>query len=317
MTQLITNSRVAAYRTCPRLHQIQYVLGYRPVEQSYPLVWGTLLHALLEIWWLAWKDGNGADALEWALKYLAGVEDPYEAAKARAVITGYDLRWASAMVDIEVLAVEQEFRYDSGRGYHLGGKIDAIIKQAGKVLLVEHKNTSADLSAGSSYWPKLRMDSQASMYLRGAKALGYEPEGILWDALTRPDLRPYKATPVESRKYTKAGALYANQREADETPEEFGARIAASITPESYARAVVVRLPDELEEFDRDLQYLAGMCVQDSDEFAHTPRNPDACNRYGGTCAFFDVCSGSGTLNDERKFRKLDSVHPELDNPKP
>lgn len=315
--QLITNSRMRAFQTCQRLHQISYVLGYRPIERSYALDWGTLMHKLLEAWWTSWMEGNDGKQLDRALWLLDTLEaDDLDKAKARVVMAGYDARWAPAMADIEVLAVEQEFNYDSGRGYNLAGKIDGIIRRGGQTLILEHKNTSADFGPADSYWTKLRMEPQVSQYFRGAVSLGYEPTGCLWDVIRRPEIKPYKATPEASRKFTKEGKLYANQRAADETPEEYAERLTQLVCSDPanwYARQIVVRLQDELEEFDRDTQALADGCVQAAaDEFHHAPRNPDSCAKYGRVCEYFPVCSGAGSLSDESRYRKVYNTHEEL-----
>lgn len=316
--QLITNSRMRTLQTCQRLHQIQYVLGYRPIERSYALDWGTLMHKLLEAWWKAYQAGRPGAALSDAFESLDTAEaDDLDKAKARVVMAGYDARWAPAMADIEVLAVEQEFNYDSGRGYNLAGKIDGIIRRQGQELILEHKNTSADFGPGESYWTKLRMEPQVSQYFRGAVSLGYQPTGCLWDVIRRPEIKPFKATPEASRKYTKDGRLYANQRASDETPEEFTDRLLQQISnsPEDwYARQVVVRLQDELTQFDRDVQALADDCVRAVDEAHHAPRNPDACAKFGRTCEFFPVCSGAGSLDDEVRYRKAYTMNEELTN---
>ena len=51
MSALLTNSRAKVARLCPRKEQLQYQLGYRPVETAEGLDFGTLIHAALEAWW--------------------------------------------------------------------------------------------------------------------------------------------------------------------------------------------------------------------------------------------------------------------------
>lgn len=324
--QLITNSRMSAFQTCQRLHQISYVRGYRPVEKSYALDWGTLMHSALEAWWKAYKEGPPhTGPLPGALRAIASSNaTDLDKAKARIVMIAYDLRWAGAMENYEVLAVEQEFRYPA-RDWDLGGKIDGIIRQrsTGRVLLLEHKNTKADFSATSSYWTDLRMEPQVSQYVRGARALGYEVAGCLWDVLRRPEIKPLKATPEADRKYTKAtktepSRLYKGQRETDETVEEFEARLTELIaaSPQDwFARQEVVRLPEELKEFDDDVMAIAEDCVRAADPFHHAPRSHRACNSYGRPCPFKPVCGGYGSLDDESLYRKAENAgHEELSN---
>lgn len=310
-----------AFNSCRRLHSIRYELGYRPVVASESLSFGTLIHTGLEAWWR----GNGdLDAALAAMRSAPGDADELAMAKAVVLLTGYHMRWLPEMADLEVLGVEQEFRarvYNPATGYpchdlEVAGKIDAIVRRrsTGKVWFVEHKTSAEDLAAGSEYWQRLRMDPQVSVYHEGMRALDYEPEGCIYDVLSKFRERPKKATPEESRKYTKDGKLYANQRDKDETVEEFSARISEKMaeSPESYfGRAEVVRTDAELTESKRDVHATALM-MRDEERLSRSPRNPGNCFKYGSTCEMFDVCAGCASLDDETKFTKLDSVHPEL-----
>lgn len=139
--------------------------------------------------------------------------------------------------------------------------------QAG-VYVTEHKTTAYEIGSGSTYWQRLKLDSQVSNYLVGARALGHEPAGVLYDVVRKVRLEPYKATPEELRKYTEpksrackecrkkspapgphvetvddaevecvdgrivtdpGGRLYASMRAEDETPEEYRMRVRADI----------------------------------------------------------------------------------------
>jgi hypothetical protein len=160
------------------------------------------------------------------------------------------------------------------------------------------------------------MDPQVSVYHEGTKALGHEVEGCIYDVLSKFGERPLKATPMDKRKYTKEKKLYANQRENDETVEEFTSRISEKMasSPDSYfGRAEVVRTENELDESQQDVHATALM-IRDEARLGRAPRNPSNCHVYGRTCDFHEVCSGCASLDDETKFKKLDSVHPELAN---
>lgn len=253
------------------------------------------------------------------------VTDPYDLARAEALLTGYHCRWVEDMARYVVLGVELEFSAplrnpETGamsRTWNLGGKLDALVQDVvtGLVFVVEHKHTTMDAGPGSDYVKRLRMDGQVTVYWSGAKALGHDVGGCVYDVLVKPGQRPYKATPEESRKYTKAGTLYANQREADETPDEYRARLMEAISAEPNAfflRAHVERLEDELRDGMADI-WETGRAMREG-ELAHRhPRNPGACVRYGRTCEFFTVCAGEGSLDDARLYRRSERVHEELE----
>lgn len=253
--------------------------------------------------------------------------DPFDLARAEVMLTGYDARWAADMDRYEVLAVEAEFTAPlvnpestaHSRTYRLGGKLDvvAIENQGGGIsrrVLIEHKTASGDVSAGSDYLKRLRLDGQVSVYYAGAAALGWPVDLCLYDVLVKPALRPLKATPEESRKFTKDGALYKSQRYLDETPEEYRDRLVEAVAeaPNDYfLRAEVVRLDGEVADAMADVWQL-GRTMREAELAGRFPRNPDACVRYGRTCEFFGVCTGEASIDDPTLFRRVEAVHPEL-----
>jgi hypothetical protein len=247
--------------------------------------------------------------------------DPFELARAEAMLRGYDARWGDEQY--ETLAVEVEFFTSlrnpetgaASRTWRLGGKIDAIVRdESGRVLIVEHKTAAAEIGPGSEYWKRLRLDGQVSIYYEGARSLGFDVEGCLYDVLAKPALRPYKATPPESRKYTKDGRLYATQRDRDETPEEYRARLIDAIAEDPtgyYQRGEVVRLESEMADALHDVWQLAKQ-IRESELAKRYPRNPDSCASYGRTCPYFAACCGEASLDDSSLFRRSEAAHAEL-----
>lgn len=317
--QLLTESRQKTHRRCQREEQIRYQLGYVPMASSEALRFGTLMHKGLEAWWTGI---DGTERLGCALEAIQGLAaDEYEAVRLECLLIGYDIRWRSE--DFEAISVEQEFRAPllnpttnaPSKTFERAGKIDVIArrKSNGRKVIIEHKTSGEDISPGSTYWARVRMDGQISGYFRGAEALGHEVESCIYDVIGKVALKPYKATPEESRKYTKDGRLYANQREADETPVEYRARVLEHIAAnpdDYYQRAEIVRLESELRAYDLETWQQA-VQMRDAQRLGIAPRNPDACSRFGQLCSYFDVCSGAASLEDER-FTKLAWAHPEL-----
>ncbi len=321
---LLTNSRIKTYRSCQRKHKLRYVDGYRAVRSNENQRFGSLIHAGLEAFFKAYRS---PERLDLALAALAIEPDAFERAKAEALLVGYDARWGDEQY--EVLSVEQQFETSlvnphtgaESKTWREAGKLDVMLRDLrdGRTLLTEHKTSSEDIRQGSDYWRRLRMDSQVSIYFDGALALGHEVAGCLYDVICKPGLRPLKATPIELRKYTKAtktepSRLYSNQRETDETPAEYRARIAAAICEDPtafYQRAEVSRLEAELDAARQDTWQL-GQQMREAERMGRAPRNPDACLLYGSYCEFFDVCSGQASLEDPMRFAREADVHPEL-----
>lgn len=303
--QLLTNSRAGAFRACSRLHHYRYELGMRPVEEAESLRFGTLIHKALEAWWKAADGERMGDA--WAA-LLAGEAEPFDRAKAEAMVRGYDARWGNAD-EYEVLAIEAEFSMllvnpATGRAsplWRVGGKLDGVIRErsTGDVLVLEHKTATGDIGPGSDYVKRLKMDSQVSLYFDGASAMGFEPARCLYDILGKPALRPLKV---------------GKQRDRDETPNEYRDRCIAAIgeDPNKYfQRSDVVRLEAELDEARFDLWQVAAQ-IRESELAKRAPRNAQSCMRYGRNCEYLGVCCSEISLEDPRHFKKSDTLHPEL-----
>jgi hypothetical protein len=316
---LLTASRLKTARACQRLHLFEYVQGYRTTSDASVMRFGTLCHAGLEAWLRA-AALSPDERLDATLAALAGEADPFDRARAEALLTGYHFRWTDE--PMRVLAVEVKFETDlrnpetgrPSRTWRLGGKLDGVIEIEGEQGIMEHKVTSEDMGPGTTYWSRLRLDGQVSTYFVGAEALGFVPVWCLYDVLKRPAQRPYKATPKDAIKVKRDGTPYAGTRLADETPAEFKARVLASIAEapnDYYARGRVVRLEHEITEAMTDTWQTARVLHENALR-GFAPRNVDACTRFNRPCPFLPVCCGEASLADSTLYRKIESVHPEL-----
>lgn len=321
---LFSASRGKAARSCRRLHHLRYGQGWRSVDVARQLRFGTLVHQALEAWWKAKQAGAGVDVwLEAALEALAvnGRDvDPVARVKARVLVVAYHFRWCAE--DFEVLGVELQFEGPlvnpaTGRPsktWRLAGKLDVLVRTpAGEVLVVEHKTTTEDIEEGGTYWKRLRLDSQVSIYFEGGRLLGHQVAACLYDVLRVPRHELKEATPPEARKYTKEGRLYATQRLEAETLEAFEARVTeevASRPADFLARGTVVRLEAERAEGLVDVWDLAQSLTEEARKGRH-PRTPEACFTWGRPCEFWGVCTGEESLEDARLFTR-GPIHPEL-----
>lgn len=316
---VITASACRAYRTCARKYRYAYVDLLRPRHEPEALRLGTIVHAGLEAHWLRRDAPPIVDA------------DPYVAARASAVLAGYDARWLPTRLAHTVLAVERAFSAPLCAGWFLAGKIDALASRDGRTILVEHKTASADLSPGSDYWARLAIDSQISIYYVGAASQGYQIDECCYDVLRKPSIKPCRVPTLDAaglkivrdasgaRVLTARGAPRQTADAAsghvlesrDETPGEYRLRCLATIAaaPESYyARASVVRLPGEVDE-----------CVAELIETTRQidaclasgvwPRSDSQCYAYGSQCAYFPLCAHCGSESD---YARGVSAHPEL-----
>ncbi len=317
-TRLLTNSMRRKFGFCPRAFEFAYVQMKRPVKKSEALDFGSLMHRLLEQWWLAPKDER-LNFVRDALSQEEPSRDIYRFETAFQLMVGYDKKWKDQ--EYKTISTETFFTAPllnpetmaSSRTWEIAGKMDAIAEKNGNVILVEHKTTSEDIEITSNYWPKLMLDGQISQYYLGAKALGYEVTECLYDVIRKPSMRPYSATPEESRKYKKNGTLYETQHAFDESVEDWGKRLAEDIEkrPERYfARKPIPRAQNDLEDYLFDM-WDVGRSIADAERLKRFPRNPNSCIGFG-TCEYFGVCTGTQSIDDEEIFETLDTPNPEL-----
>lgn len=342
--KLITSSLLRTARACRRRYQLQYVLGYRAAESAHELRFGTAAHLALEAWWLAMKAGLTQDEwLDAAMKKLdAAAMEPADLAKLRVMMMGYHLRWKDE--GFEVIGVELQFEGPlvnpaTGRPsqtWRIAGKLDVLArrKSDGLVLVIEHKTSSEDLSPGSKYWRRLRMDGQVSVYFEGAAILGHRIDACLYDVLGKPQQRMGDVPELDEhgnkivlnaageRVRTAQGKWRQTADTAQgfvvktrpETLEEFQARVAEAVAsaPEKYfGRADVHRLEGDMAGALQDVWQLA-QSLREEESAGRFPRNPDACSNYGRECPFFGVCAGEASLDDSSLYSRSDEVHPEL-----
>ena len=337
---LITTSELRTFRRCKREHHYSYRLGYREVNKAGPLRFGTAVHEALEIWW---SPATMCD-FEATIAAIdkAGEIDDYERAKARAMMCAYHARWKDE--PLAVLGVEVEFESPLvnpatgaiSKTFRVGGKIDALVRMPnGDVYIVEHKTCGVECTFDSPYWKRLRLDPQISTYYVGGRALGHDIKGCLYDVLRKPPLRPSQIPILDAeglkivvdatgqRVRTKDGKKWRETADAKqgyllqtrlETPQEFEARCIQAILeePDRYlVRGEVYRLEEDELDAAEDM-WATARELRESELSTRFPRNPDACERYGRFCSYYDVCSGSASLDDPSLFRRTKGKHEEL-----
>jgi hypothetical protein len=345
----ISTNSLDRYRTCPRLYRFVYIDGFEPLERTEALDFGALWHDAMEAYWRAILHGEDArnasivDGLA-AIRASQYGGDEWARIEARALFLGYHARWIDTDIAEPIMCVEQSFTVPiAGTHWTLNGRID-VGRPDG---VMEHKSTTSDISLGSAYWTKLRLNAQVSNYAIAAESMDLDAAHCLYDVVRRPDASPLRATPIEKREYTQpksracpqckkksappaphaidagdgrgivecvdgrvvtdpGGRLYANQRLEDESAEEYESRLRALIADNSddfYQRATVIRTGRELEEAEADVLGTIRQ-IEASDADDNWPRNPGSCFRFGSFCPFYAVCSGTGSLEDETKFRR-------------
>jgi len=314
--QLLSNSRMSCFRSCPRKHQLRYEIGIAPDEEELALRVGTAFHAALE------AADLGLDP-EKAITDL-GTLDAHDTAMVSAMFTVHQERWTGDT--LQVVATELQFQLpivnpDTGsasRLWDIAGKIDRIYRLPdGRLAVQDYKTTSEDIAPGSDYWLRMSLDQQMSIYVLAARTLGYDVQTILYDATKRPMQRPYKATPPDKIKLKKDGTPYADTRLADETPEEFAARVAEAMRSDMgryFVRHEIARTTNDLENTLAEV-WSQQLSIREAQRSGRWFRNPSACV-VPYRCSYLPICSQ--VINPSSVpsgFRLLPDIHPELATP--
>lgn len=347
---MLTHSEIQCFQRCPREHHYRYRLRRRPKTEAHALRFGHIFDESVQMWWSV-GPLHGLEAANNRLDELAKEDpkfiSPFDVEKVRALLFCYDARWGNE--PYEILRVQPTFRMpivnpETGRRskkFDLGGKLDVLVRdvRTGEIVIVETKTTSMDIKPEASYWHTISvLDPQISTYYGGArvilKGMGIkdEPARCVYDVIRKPQLRPKLATPEEKREYLKKDPtkLKSNQREHDETVEEysdrvmedligqvpqpgigFDAKLALETLRQHLGRGPIVRL--EHEEFDHQMDvWHTAQQINENELARRAPRHRGSCKRYGGFCSYFGVCSGMVRIEDmevsELKHEELKEI---------
>ncbi len=283
----ISHSSLVLVRNCLQQYRCSYVELRRSRSVAPALAFGGLWDKALTAWHWG-KDSK--DRLFRGHAVLLMHPNELQRETAKAMLVGYSTLWGDS--NIETVATQLEFTSpivhpETGEEhpeYVYTGVLDGVVRMPdGRLLGLESKTSSEDITPGSLYWERVTtLDPQVSMYLPGAKAAGFDIEGILYDVAKKPALRPGK----------------------HETASGFAERVMRDMQGRMgfyFQRQEVVRLESEARRYQQDLWDYA--CIlSDAERLSRWPRNPDRCRQFGRACDYLGVCTGTASLDDDFLF---------------
>jgi hypothetical protein len=251
----VSASSIAAFKACPQRYRLSYVEGLRLAQEPQPLRMGTAWHKGLEILamttgtqWITPENAPGGVIVTDENRLTLAVElatdvytqipdwaDPTEWAVEREIVANalaaYHWLYPPEKNEYEVVATELRFDLplvnpETGHPtptFRRVGVIDRIVrhKGSGRLLIGENKSTSKPIDSGSSYWDRLRKDTQSKFYICAARDLhnhaggipqgGPSISGLLHDVFHKPQISPKKLTQAESAEFAKTGE-YCGQK---------------------------------------------------------------------------------------------------------
>lgn len=342
--QLLTHSRMQAFKLCRKKHYWAYELGLRRVVDAKALRMGSAGHEGLD----AYKKTGSLEAAIHAVSDMyaglpEGIEQydwDIERETVECLVAGYVWRWQD--FQFEVLESEQAFNIPlrnpstnrSSTIWQLAGKIDGIIKIDNRNLILEHKFISDDISPDSDYWRRLQIDTQITIYTHAARELGYEPESVLYDVIRKPTIKP-SAVPVlddngdkvvlgedgkrvmtaqgkprQSGDKAKGYVLQTRSMFVEEWSQKLQCDI--ELRPEwYYQRQEIARLDDDIAEMKVENWEIQKAIREAQKANAHFKTvNLGSCSY----CSYFGLCSSKFKFEGRipEGFVHLGDVNPEL-----
>lgn len=286
--QTWTVSRLKAWQTCPMKEALRYRECIAPISNRQALRFGSAIHKGLET-------REISDAL-YVLNDGFYPKDQQEADEhdiAEATLIALLETYFEIFPPFQFHQPEKQFNMpmmispkSRSRKYMLAGKIDDLVELDGRHWIVEYK-TASRLDA--SYFDRLYVDSQISMYMYAMERLGYDIAGVIYRVIRKPALR------------MKAG----------EGKEAFCNRLEEDIRsrPDFYfTERKLYRSRDDIKTFEAMLSKearLADQLYKAGCAFQHST----ACSMYGA-CEYLPLCMGEAGA--DVLFEKR-APHEELD----
>lgn len=181
----ISQSKVKTYRQCRRAFHNKFVLGLQKKKKSRPLVFGTIIHRIIEADlegedWEEVLDQINLDEGKMFRKeremYGNLIED------IRDIMTDYFIYWKDDFKPIkhDGRYSEHEFRIELDDGLWFTGKLDTVGKAKGMRWLGEHKSFKR-MPSEDERWRSV----QAAVYFRATEEMGFKPlDGVMWDYIS-------------------------------------------------------------------------------------------------------------------------------------
>lgn len=180
----VSQSKVNTRRQCGEKYRNRYILKLYKKKKARPLVFGGLIHDMLEAHANGDTIGSVIDNLDIMKKKLfASERETYGEIldDAEAIMTDYIDHWPKKSlrpVRKKKRSAEHHFNIEIGDGVFWNGKIDEIDKDPeGLIWLTEHK-TFTRMPNDDDRWRNI----QYSTYVQACEILGWQrPDGVAWN----------------------------------------------------------------------------------------------------------------------------------------
>jgi hypothetical protein len=252
-------------------------------------------------------------------------------AKLRGLLRGYSARWASD--SFEILEIEETQSSDlynpttsaRSRSFTVAGKKDVLLRDEGRLWLMDHKTTSEDISdPDAAYWRQLAVEGQHYHYALLEFCQGKKADGAIWDVVRKPGISPRQIVKADLSEVLYDCCYFGDPVTPDdaieirstgrETPAMYEARLAWDCIESRpgwyFQRRRIAARDDALLEYAGEL-WGHSQDILLARRLNAWPRNSGACLLYGQPCKFLGICSGYDEP-DSANWKRRSWVHPEL-----
>lgn len=294
------NSRLQQFLSCPMSYKHRYINGAVLRKRPTYFVLGEAIHKFIEMWYRTQDKTMALKSVENVFAKvntsLLNAEESHDFQVdlqiALGIACAYPEYYKQDFDTYKKFLTEQKFELKLENGEIYYGTLDALMMDhAGDWWILETK-TAAPSTVSADYFERVRIDSQVSGYMHGAKQItGSFPRGIVYNVIKKPAIR------------LKSGESY----------QAFQQRVYHEYTKlakekQYFTREELIVGTTRLEEWLHDTTQLVGMLkdkIVNKDKWWH--KNTGNCRANYGTCDYLPACVA-------RAYNKL--IYEKEENPK-
>lgn len=268
-----SNTRASYARGCWQKYKFRYMDGLQPRRKAIPLTLGSIEHDAFDKYY---KGASNNEVVDFICKEFdnAIAELPYpdqeNLREAKYIALGMWRGYPHKdLNEFESIESEVEDTVELAPGIQFNFRVDGRVKKDGRLWLREMKCTGL---SQRQFEGRARTSAQATGYTWGAKQLGYDVAGVMYDCLRKPRLRKRK----------------------DETIHDFGKRIIMDYSDPKrkesyYGRHFSYRNPVELEQWKVSMIEIAKETQRKMRDDSWY-RNYDQCWNFNTECPYLKIC---------------------------
>ena len=299
----VTYSAINKFINCRQAYKFRYIDELVPIEKNDNLIFGSIIHNCLEIWYENYSLEKVFDYInQTVLNKNSDKKQKEQWHLANAIMTSYIELYPNE--SFKIIDLEKQFEGKiinpktnySSRKFIFSGKVDGIVEQNGKYFLLEHKTTSM---INENYLEKLWMDLQIRLYSIYLKqCFDIEVEGVIYNIIVKAKLKQNKGETEEEylERFRKLIEVSKNgkstaKRKMPEDDISFQSRLLQKYKePGMFQRELIYFSADQLESLQYELWDIC-KSINHAEKNNLFYKNTSNCFKFGSLCPYLMICS--------------------------